>query len=167
MRTNFSLFGVCASVVIWSCSPEPGGSDTAAGDARADTVARDTADISEDTTAEPDTSDAHDLDTDDTTDSSDGSSGDDVRDAQDGGNGDSGGGAVAAGEPCPSDCQPTQITGSTRCESCEGNWCFTPPDGNGDPYCSRRCDNDTECEELGSEWYCNYRPDVCRNEGDG
>ena len=69
----------------------------------------------------------------------------------------------AAGEPCAEQCGSTPTVGWTRCEYCNDGWCFTPPD-DGEPYCTRRCDSQADCDELGDGWECDaHGQDLCSN----
>ena len=64
-----------------------------------------------------------------------------------------GGNLLEAGEECPC---VSPHPASVRCEVCEGQWCYTPRQGYVEPpYCTRPCDDNSDCTSLGNGWSCN------------
>jgi hypothetical protein len=60
----------------------------------------------------------------------------------------------ATGQACPSECE-MEFAASMICETCDGNWCFSPDDTNqAQDYCTMICSNDSECEQFGNNWVC-------------
>ncbi len=128
-------------------------SDAGGGDTADDVGATDTGDVGGTDTSDsgdtlPDTADA----TQDT--------------GSDGGDGEAdSGGKAAIGEPCPDrDCLwLNEPPGAVGCDSCTGNWCYTPSSGATDAYCVRECSSQEDCEDLPGDWWCDGNTCVDRD----
>lgn len=133
------LFWIAACMLALSagCNPGDGGGDESTEDIGTDVVA----DVT------PDTDSPSDVAQEDVR--------DDGGDAEGGDGGEEGGKTDpgAAGDSCASECDSAQTFGGSRCEYCDGGWCFATPDDE-EYYCTRRCDSQADCDELGDEWEC-------------
>lgn len=163
-RSMLCIFALVTAFAA-GCSSDDGNGGSTADDVGADVEMDVVSDVRQDDTDSMDIGDdvredsgAEDVVEDSgTADGSDGSGTD-----EDGG--DTGGGEIAAGEPCPSDCGAGGgAAGGTDCAACRGDVCFERYVG-ADPYCSRECETDADCEDLGEEWSCGTMYGYCERQ---